>query len=191
MSASSCQAREDGDMNDKDTVPDLEIAASDEQTDAVEIRPAAPGDMTAVAELRWRWSSELGETAAMKREEFVEHFVAWTRQHTSSHLCLVMARGATVIGMAFLAIQPRVPSPRFPERTVGDLQCVYVAPEERDGGRGGELVDALVTRARERGVERLTVHASLRAIAMYRRHGFDLAPQLLQADGARSSGSTR
>ncbi|MEV0681021.1 hypothetical protein AB0I60_31340 [Actinosynnema sp. NPDC050436] len=32
------------------------------------------------------------------------------------------------------------------------------------------------------GVDRVTVHSSERAVSAYRRHGFDVRPQFLQAE---------
>jgi N-acetylglutamate synthase-like GNAT family acetyltransferase len=84
--------------------------------------------------------------------------------------------------MAWLAIVPRVPLPRAPERVSGDVQCVYVVPEERDSGIGGRLIDAVLALARDLGVERVTVHSSARAIQAYTRRGFATSSRLLQVD---------
>ncbi|WDV51641.1 GNAT family N-acetyltransferase [Streptomyces coeruleorubidus] len=86
-----------------------------------------------------------------------------------------------VIGMAWLAVVQRVPTPRAPRRASGDLQCVYVVPEARDGGLGGRLIRAVLDGDRELGLERVTVHSSPRAIPAYARCGFQESPRLLQA----------
>lgn len=98
---------------------------------------------------------------------------------------MVLVRGQVIIGMAWLAVLARVPSPRALRRASGDLQCVYVVPGERDGGLGGQLIDAVLARARELGLERVTVHSSSRAIPAYSRHGFEASPRLLHAHVAR------
>ncbi|MGP3979561.1 GNAT family N-acetyltransferase [Streptomyces sp. KR80] len=154
---------------------------------SIAIRPALPDDLVTVAELRWQWLLEKGETPVTSRDDFVDHFVTWAQEEASSHHCMVMVRDDVVIGMAWLAVTQRVPSPRALERSSGDLQCVYVVPEERDTGLGGRLIDAVLALAHERGLERVTVHSSSRAISAYSRHGFAVSPRLLQADVARSS----
>lgn len=111
----------------------------------------------------------------------MRHFVAWARENTSSHCCTVLVREDVVVGMAWLAVLARVPSPRALQRASDDLQCVYVLPGERDGGLGGRLIDAVLDRARELGLERVTVHSSPRAIPAYCRHGFESSPRLLHA----------
>ncbi|WSN72090.1 GNAT family N-acetyltransferase [Streptomyces sp. NBC_01361] len=67
-------------------------------------------------------------------------------------------------------------SPRALQRTSGDLQCVWVITGERDSGLGGRLIDAVLARARELGLERVTVHSSPRAIPACSRHGLEASP---------------
>ncbi|MBQ0986195.1 GNAT family N-acetyltransferase [Streptomyces sp. F63] len=149
----------------------------------VVLRAAGEDELAAVAALRWQWVLENGGTPVTTREEFLRHFAAWARENAASHRCVVMLRGAEVIGMAWLAVVRRVPSPRALERASGDVQCVYVVPAERGAGLGGLLIDAVRELARESGLERVTVHSSPRAVPAYVRHGFAVSPQLLQAAG--------
>jgi GNAT superfamily N-acetyltransferase len=153
----------------------------------ITIRPADPGELDVVAELRWQWVLENEGVPVTGCEEFVRHFVTWARENTSSHRCMVLVRGEVIIGMAWLAVLPRVPSPRALQRASGELQCVYVVPGERDSGLGGRLIDAVLARARELGLERVTVHSSPRAIPAYSRHGFGASPRLLHAHVARTT----
>ncbi|MGK5693039.1 N-acetyltransferase family protein [Streptomyces sp. URMC 128] len=146
------------------------------------VRPARPGELAAVAGLRWDWLVENGGEVLGEREEFVRHFVDWARDNAGSHRCTVVVRDdGVVIGMAWLAVVQRVPTPRAPRRASGDLQCVYVVPGARDGGVGGALIRAVLDGARELGLERVTVHSSPRAIPAYARCGFQESPRLLQA----------
>ncbi|MFJ8490101.1 GNAT family N-acetyltransferase [Streptomyces sp. NPDC094038] len=117
----------------------------------------------------------------------MRHFVTWARENTASHRRMVMVRDEVIIGMAWPAVLPRVPSPHAPHRASGDLQCVYVVPGERDGGLGGRLVDAVLERARELGLERVTVHSSPRATPACSRHGFESSSRLLHAHVARTT----
>ncbi|MEU0244724.1 GNAT family N-acetyltransferase [Streptomyces sp. NPDC006235] len=148
----------------------------------ISIRPARSGELAAVAALRWEWLVENGGEALGEREEFLRHFVDWARDNAGSHRCTVVVRDdGVVIGMAWLAVVQRVPTPRSPRRASGDLQCVYVVPGARDGGVGGALIRAVLDGARELGLERVTVHSSPRAIPAYVRCGFQESPRLLHA----------
>ncbi|MFI0264834.1 GNAT family N-acetyltransferase [Streptomyces sp. NPDC017056] len=152
--------------------------------DDILIRPARPDELTTVAALRWQWVQENDGTPVTTRDAFIQRFTDWARENASSHHCTVMLRGHAVIGMAWLAVTRRVPSPRTLDRASGDVQCVYVVPGERDGGLGGRMIDAVLELAHGMGLERVTVHSSDRAVRAYSRHGFGTSPRLLQADVA-------
>jgi GNAT superfamily N-acetyltransferase len=78
-----------------------------------------------------------------------------------------------------------VPHPRAFERMSGDVQCMYVVPEQRDCGLGGKLIEAVLAWASCLGLERVTVHSSERAVSAYSRHGFETSPRSLQAEVGR------
>ncbi len=144
------------------------------------IRPARREEFGALAELRWLWSLETGTAPVTDRDDFIRAFVAWAARHADSHHCTVLLRDEAPIGMAWLATVPRVPHVGSLERLSGDVQCVYVVPGERSRGLGGRLIDAVLARARDLGLERVTVHSSDRAVTAYRRHGFGASARLLQ-----------
>lgn len=151
--------------------------------DGIVIRPATAGDLAAVAELRWQMHQARRETT-VPQADFVADFLAWAAEHESSHRCLVAVSDGSVIGMAWLAVTPRVPFPGTSHRASGDLQSMYVLPEHRGNRVGGRLVEAVLALARDLGLERVTVHSSRRAVPMYERAGFELSPVLFQADTA-------
>ncbi|AZQ35092.1 GNAT family N-acetyltransferase [Streptomyces cyaneochromogenes] len=168
-----------------------------DRRDDITVRPAEPGELAAVAGLRWQWILENDGAAPaspdVDREDFVRHFVAWAGQNTASHRCMVLARdgestgNTEILGMAWLAVVHRVPTPHALHRASGDLQCVYVVPEARDAGLGGRLITETLDRARELGLERVTVHSSPRAVPAYIRQGFTESARLLQAHVARTT----
>lgn len=88
--------------------------------------------------------------------------------------------------MAWLATTPRVPTPVALRRATGDVQSVFVVPEHRNSGVGSRLIEAVLALARELGLERVTVHSRIRAVAVYERAGFAVSPRLLRADTTRS-----
>lgn len=153
----------------------------------VAIRPARSEEFEAVAGLRWRWEVEEGEPPTVDEERFTAHFADWARRHADSHRCTVAVRGcdatgAKVIGMAWIAVLPRVPTPLSLERAGGDLQSVYLVPEERSGGIGGRMIAAALADARELGLSKVTVQSGTRALPVYARNGFAPSPKLLAVD---------
>ncbi|WP_297610479.1 GNAT family N-acetyltransferase [Nocardia sp.] len=148
------------------------------------VRPIADDDLTAVAELRWHWGSEKQSVPAVGHDEFVRQFTGWARQHRASHRGLVLVHDNVLIGMAWLAVVPRMPSVRMVHRASGDVQCVYVTPGHRNRGFGGRLLDAVLRLAEELELERVTVHSSRRAVTLYGRYGFAASARLLEVDTA-------
>lgn len=157
---------------------------ADEQ--GVEIRRARDEELESVVRLRWVWTVfERGEPAEMLEDEFVRDAAAWARAHAETHLPHVAADASgCIVGMAWLALTPRVATTRSRDRWSGDLQSCYVLPELRGRGIGGALVRAVLGTARSLGAEHVTVHTSPASIAMYRRNGFAEDPRLLYADSA-------
>jgi GNAT superfamily N-acetyltransferase len=134
----------------------------------VSVRAATIDDAAALAELR-----VAGDTVYARR------FATWMAAHASTHLPFVAVEGTDVIGVAWLALAERVPSPDRPLRRCGDVQSVHVRPDRRDRGVGAALVAAVLAEARKLGLEHVTVHSSPRAVRLYERAGFGHDPQWL------------
>ncbi|RNI19533.1 GNAT family N-acetyltransferase [Flexivirga caeni] len=148
--------------------------------DCVEIRVAQPGDRRAVAGLLWLHASA-DERRRQSEESFADDFAAWWSSHFDSHLAFV-ARVADhgLVGMAWLALLPRVPRPGDASRRSADIQSVFVLPQFRGAGLGSALVRAATAHAVTTGATRVTVSSGRRAVPLYRRLGFEASDQLLQ-----------
>lgn len=151
----------------------------------IEIRIARDEELERVVRLRWLWTIERGGTADGDEKAFVEGAAAWARAHGETHIPHVAVDSdGDIVGMAWLALTPRVASTHSLDRWSGDLQSCYVLPRRRDAGIGGRLVEAVLATARERGAEHVTVHTSPGSIRMYARHGFQPNERLLWADSS-------
>jgi GNAT superfamily N-acetyltransferase len=147
--------------------------------DDVVIRMAEPAEAWAAADLRWTWDVENGAAPAMTQPEYRAAFEAWASEHRSTHTCFFAERDGEVIGMTWLAITARVPTPRSTARLTADLQSVYVAPSARNEGVGGLLIEAALAAATALGAERAVVHSSSRAVTAYARAGFASSATLM------------
>ncbi|MGN8048628.1 GNAT family N-acetyltransferase [Curtobacterium sp. 22159] len=150
--------------------------------DDVVIRASRPDDMPAVADLRWRWSvTEDGATPATTPDEYRAAMTAFAVAHADTHRCVVAERDGRVLGMAWLGLVARPPTPARPTgRVTADVQTVYVHPDLRGQGVAKRLVTALLDVADDLGVERTSVHSSVDGETLYRRLGFGDARLLLQ-----------
>lgn len=148
------------------------------------VREGGAADMEAAAGLRWQWTVERSGVAAVSREDFVTAVLDFSERQSDIHHCFVATRDRVLIGMAWLAVLPRVPSPSALVRACGDVQCVYVVPEERNANVGNKLMSALLTKADQLRLEHVTVHSSVEAISLYERSGFSTSIRFLAADFA-------
>lgn len=152
----------------------------------IEVRRAHDHELEDVVSLRWLWTTvDRADSPAMTEAEFVAGAAAWARRHVDTHLPHVAVTCAgLIVGMAWLALTPRVASTHSLDRWSGDLQSCYVLPEFRGQGIGGRLVQTVLESADARGIEHVTVHTSAESPGMYLRNGFRSNPRLLFADAA-------
>lgn len=137
-------------------------------------------DLPDLARLLWQHAAP-EEQARQSVEEFAVDLGAWwTAQGGAHHAFVARATGGALIGMAWLAVVPRVPRPGDTTRCSADVQSVFVLPEERGSGVGAALVEAATQHAFGLGAGRVTVHSGRRARPVYERLGFASSPELLQ-----------
>ena len=141
---------------------------------------AGPEDLARLAHLLWLHATP-DEQARRSVESFAADLDVWWTDHDHSHLAFV-ARLAEpgVVGMAWLALVPRVPRPGVTGRRSADIQSVFVVPEQRGKGIGSALVQAASEHAFRLGAARVTVHSGRKAVPVYERLGFASSRQLLQ-----------
>jgi GNAT superfamily N-acetyltransferase len=106
----------------------------------------------------------LGLTAPLTRERAAAE---WERL-AESRLVLGALEDDAVVGAGCLAVGGGNGSHR------GEIQRLAVRGDRRGGGIGGQLLDALVERARDAGLALLwlTTHADTRSDSFYVRHGW-------------------
>lgn len=157
--------------------------SSTPQSGEIDVRRAHDHELEDVVRLRWIWTTDdRGATPSMTEEQYVDGAAAWARAHAETHLPHVaVTLGGDIIGMAWLALTPRVATTHSLDRWSGDLQSCFVLPSWRGRGIGGRLVQAVLASAAEHGAEHVTVHASPASTAMYQRNGFRTSPLLLFA----------
>lgn len=124
------------------------------------------------------------EQARQSFESFADDLNAWWSDHDSSHLAFVARLAQSkpeseIVGMAWLALVPRVPRPGATARFAADIQAVFVVPKVRGQGIGSTLVRAATHHALGFGVVRVTVHSGRRAVPVYERLGFASSHRLL------------
>lgn len=141
---------------------------------------AEQGDLAALSHLLWLLATP-DEEADQTLQSFTVALAEWWADHDASHLAFIARCGdSEVVGMAWLALIPRVPRPGVISRRSADIQSVFVMPEHRRRGIGAALVQTASEHALLRGVGRVTVHSGGKSVPFYERLGFASSRQLLQ-----------
>ena len=145
----------------------------------MDIAVAGPDDVEDLARLVWLHASP-DQQAKQSAEAFAVDLGRWWTEQQDAHIAF-LARDVdgAAIGVAWVALVPRVPRPGLPSRTTGDIQSVFVLPEHRGHGVGSALVRAACDHAERCGAARVTVHSSRGAVPVYERLGFASSRQLL------------
>ncbi|MDF2561125.1 MAG: hypothetical protein K0R99_2571 [Microbacterium sp.] len=145
-------------------------------------READGNDIPALARMRSASTSEGGKPLLVEHAEYERRLGEWFAANRGTHRAFLAVSGADgrAIGMAWLAVQERVPTPGVDgARTSADIQSVYVDPAFRGQAIGRRLVEYVLAIAAVEGVEHVTVHSRARAVPLYKRAGFDHSTDLL------------
>lgn len=151
----------------------------------MDIRIAGRHDLADLARLLWLHAAP-DERAKQSVESFAIDLAAWWTDHDDSHLAFVARLAESeseAVGMAWLALVPRVPRPGTITRLSADIQSVFVMPEQRMKGIGSALIRFASEHALRLGVGRVTVNSGRNAVPIYERLGFASSRQLLQRLG--------
>lgn len=144
---------------------------------ASRIRLATAADVGALAALRRAWTEEDGRGGG--DPHFEERFAQWFAREQQRRRTWLAERDGVPVGMLNLVLFDRMPRPSQSATGWAYVSNVFVLAGHRDVGVGRLLLDAAVSYAQERGLDRVVLHPSTRSIPFYRRAGFDTADSLM------------
>ena len=137
-----------------------------------DIRPAAPVDARALAELRWEFRA--GKTPPTETHDaFVDRCEAWMSVELARGVwrAWVAEEDGRVVGQIWLQVMSKLPNPAEEREHHAYISNVYVTPSAR-GGVGTRLLRTAIDWARSNNIDRVVLWPTVRSRTMYERHGF-------------------
>ncbi len=135
------------------------------------VRPAEKKDIPALAEIRVRFLHDL--QYAVDDEACFTQTVRFLEEGLG---CLVFGALAEdsqrVLAAGLLLMQKRPYHPLAQKGWAGEIINMYTEPDARKQGLGGQVLDALIFKAHELGVDKLFLNASEAGLHLYQSRGF-------------------
>ena len=139
------------------------------------IRVATPADCRALAEMRYRFRTELASPAEPK-SRFVRRCTSWMKKRfragSSAWRCWVGVDGDQLLGHVCVHLFEKMPNPVNEREVHAYLTNFYVVPEMRGLGLGRKLLNEALSWCRAQGTDAVILWAAPGSKSLYRRCGF-------------------
>ena len=152
----------------------------------VQVRLAKSGDWNALAEMRYRFRTELG-SATESKSRFVRRCTSWMKKRvgarSSPWRCWVVDDGDRLVGHVCIQLFEKMPNPVNEPEVHAYLTNFYVVPEMRSRGLGERLLNKALSWCRARGADAVILWATPESRSLYHRCGLAESPDILELRG--------
>lgn len=152
----------------------------------VRIRLATSRDWNALAEMRYRFRTELGSPAEPK-SRFVRRCTFWMKKafgvDSSAWRCWVIDDGKQLLGHVCVQLFEKMPNPVNEPEVHAYLTNFYVVPEIRGRGLAKKLLNKASSWCRAQGADAVILWATAGSKSLYRRCGFIKPADILEVRG--------
>ena len=150
------------------------------------IRVATSGDWNALAEMRYRFRSEVGSPTETK-SRFVRRCASWMKKafgaDSTAWRCWVIDDGKELLGHVCVQLFEKIPNPVNEREAHAYVTNFYVVPEMRGRGMGSKLLNRALSWCRAQGTDSIVLWAASESKSLYRRCGFIEPADVLEARG--------
>jgi GNAT superfamily N-acetyltransferase len=138
------------------------------------IRLATPQEAPALADLRFRFRTELGEPTEPEAE-FRARCARWMAERLAGHpgwRCWVAEGPEGIVGNLWLQVLEKVPNPVSEPEQHAYITNVYVLPQSRNAGLGALLLETALAWCRQSRIDAVFLWPSQGSRSLYARYGF-------------------
>jgi GNAT superfamily N-acetyltransferase len=139
------------------------------------VREGTADDNTGLARLRAIWAAEQ-DPSGEEDPDFKRVFLDWAKANPRQ--VFVAEEDGELIGMLNVMVFHRMPKPAKAASCWVYFGNVYVLPQHRNAGIGGQLIRAGIEFSRSIGAARIVLSPSAQSRNLYERHGFKPAEEL-------------
>lgn len=147
------------------------------------IRVASSGDWNALAEMRYRFRTEVGSPNETK-SRFVRRCTSWMKNRLDGKSpawhCWVIDDGERLLGHVCVQLFEKMPNPVNEPEAHAYLTNFYVVPEMRGRGLGRKLLNKALSWCRANGVDAVILWATAESKSLYRRCGLREPADILE-----------
>jgi GNAT superfamily N-acetyltransferase len=152
----------------------------------LQVRLANCGDWNSLAEMRYRFRTELG-SATESSSRFVRRCAPWMKKRfragSGAWRCWVLDDGHRLLGHVCVQLFEKMPNPINEPEAHAYLTNFYVVPELRSHGLGRKLLNKALSWCRAQGVDAVILWATRESKSLYRRCGLVEPCDLLELRG--------
>lgn len=147
-------------------------------TGTITYRLATPGDVETLATLRWRMEAERHPERAAGEAPGADYLAAARQDirpeiERGAHIAFLAEGDGQVVACAILIWWTMLPNLQSLHRKRGYVSSVYTDPAWRRRGIARQLMEQLIARAQEMGIDRLVLWASDMGRPLYLDQGFE------------------
>lgn len=150
------------------------------------IREAISADWDALAEMRYRFRTEVGSPAETK-SRFVRRCTSWMKKSfgadSNAWRCWVIDDGKQLLGHVCVQLFEKMPNPVSEPEAHAYLTNFYVVPEMRGRGLGRKLLNKALSWCRAQDVDAVILWATAESKSLYRRCGLFEPTDILELRG--------
>jgi len=150
------------------------------------IRAATSVDRNALAEMRYRFRTEVGSPNETK-SRFMRRCTSWMKKRlatdSSPWRCWVIDDGKQLLGHICVQLFEKMPNPVSEPEAHAYLTNFYVVPELRGRGLGRKLLNKALSWCRARGVDAIILWATPESKSLYRSCGLREPADILELRG--------
>lgn len=137
----------------------------------ITIRQIEKEDWKQLIDLRIAFLKELGHS--VNYDACHAQMNTYLTDHLNQSVTVLGAfDGAKMVGCAYLLFQDRPYHDSFAHGKIGEVVNVYTLPDYRRQGIAGQMMDAIIAIAKERGLDQLRLNASQAGRGVYEQKGF-------------------